>query len=456
VIKIIKNKLKLNSNSRIVLINTISTYLVKGGSIFVGFFTTPVFLRYFSNQSALGVWFTLLSILSWVLNFDLGIGNGLRNKIAITLTKGDAKATQKYISSAYIFLGLLGVLITLILLICSRMISWNKFLNISENDLNPSVLLLAVNFVILGIMMQFVLRLITSILYAMQKSFIPNLLALITNILMLLFALYCNLVGSNNNIIKLAVAYLVSLNLPLIITTIVVFSTTLRKSIPSVKYFDKKHAMETLKTGGVFLLIQLFKMFITSTNMILIAKMVSANMVVEFNIYQKVFSLISTLAIIGTTPIWSAVTRAAALNDYQWIKRITIIMYKLIGVVTVCQLLMMPIMQTFMDVWLGAESIKVNYLIMLFFIFDAIIIIWSGINASICNGLNELKVQVITMGVGAVIKIPLSYLCVKLFGSYVGIIFAHSISLAPYCVFQTKWLARYIKEKLSETSTKLP
>jgi O-antigen/teichoic acid export membrane protein len=276
----------------------------------------------------------------------------------------------------------------------------------------------------------------------------PGFMTLLTNLFLLIFVLTCNASGLNNNIIRLSIAYLLAVNLPLMITTVYLFSNMLYYAKPSIKFFDLSYAMDTLKTGGMFLLIQLFKLAIYSTNLILITKLVSSSAVVEYNIYHKVFSLINSIFVLGLTPIWSAVTRAAAENNYLWIKKVSNVMYAFGGLVALSQLLLYPVVQVLFDVWLGSETIKVNYSILIFYMIDEGVGIWSGIAGYISNGLNQLKLQVITMGIGALLKIPLSILGVKISGSYAGVILAHSVSLLPFCLLQTIWLYRHINGKL--------
>ncbi|EOU1150939.1 hypothetical protein AB8J25_001843 [Clostridium perfringens] len=84
------NRMKnINGNTKKVIINIINGIGIKGGAILIAFFTTPAYMRYFENESILGVWFTILSVLSWILNFDLGIGNGIRNRLVKTLLNND-------------------------------------------------------------------------------------------------------------------------------------------------------------------------------------------------------------------------------------------------------------------------------------------------------------------------------------------------------------------------------
>ena len=95
---------KTRGNTSEFIFNMVNTYLVKGASLIIGFFTTPAYMEYFSDKRVLGVWFTIISVLTWILYFDFGIGNGLRNRVTETLIAKETIKTRIYISSAYIFI----------------------------------------------------------------------------------------------------------------------------------------------------------------------------------------------------------------------------------------------------------------------------------------------------------------------------------------------------------------
>ena len=190
-------------NTSIVIRNTLISLIVKGGSLFIALFTTPAYMHFFDNNEILGVWFTLLSVLAWILNCDMGIGNGLRNNLVYAINDKDWDRAKKYISSSYIFLTIVGSLIFLMVRFAGDFVSWNLVFNISTNVISSEIMADAVQILLASIILQFILRLVTSVLYALQEAFVPGLMNLLTNSIMLIYVVTSNILGNNNNIIKL-------------------------------------------------------------------------------------------------------------------------------------------------------------------------------------------------------------------------------------------------------------
>lgn len=113
--------------------NISSSILVKGASIIVSFLATPAYISYFNGSPLLGIWLALVAMLTWIINFDLGIGNGLRNKIVSFLLKKDYKKIKEYISSAYIMLCIISLFFLIVGVIAISIINWNKVFNISND-----------------------------------------------------------------------------------------------------------------------------------------------------------------------------------------------------------------------------------------------------------------------------------------------------------------------------------
>ena len=84
-------------------------FMVKGGALLVSVLIVPAYMDYFSDESVYGAWRTVSSVFLWMNMFDFGIGNGLRNYLVKTLASKDDEASKKYISSAYVSVGVISL-----------------------------------------------------------------------------------------------------------------------------------------------------------------------------------------------------------------------------------------------------------------------------------------------------------------------------------------------------------
>ena len=61
--------------------NILASFLIKGWSALIVLLLVPVTLHCLGEYKN-GIWLTISSLLLWIDNMDIGLGNGLRNKIA--------------------------------------------------------------------------------------------------------------------------------------------------------------------------------------------------------------------------------------------------------------------------------------------------------------------------------------------------------------------------------------
>lgn len=446
----IKSRLKnLSDNDKIVYSNVLGAFLVKGGALFITLFTLPAYIRFFNNDEVLGVWYTILSLLNWILNFDLGIGNGLRNRLSTSLSSGDREATKKYISSAYSSIGAIVLFLSLLFPIAIRFVDLNSVFSIATTMVSPQSLYFAIVIVFIGVMIQFWLKLINAVLYAMQKSSINNFLVLCTNTIILIVALVCPSGSNETNVIVMAIVHAVAVALPLLIVSIIIFGGKLRYAIPSLKFVTKEHTKQVLSLGGIFFLIQIAYMAIMSTNEFLITKTSGNSYVVEYQAYYKLFSLGSTVFALALTPIWSAITKAKAENNYFWIK----VTYKrfmiLAAIFSIGEFLIVPLMKPLINVWLGVDTLPNSSVFtgILFAVLACLMMI-NSVLSSITNGLGALKIQAICFLIGAIAKVPLAYLFVNIMGSWNGVVVSNIVCVGLYCIIQPLFIQKTINVKI--------
>jgi hypothetical protein len=112
----------------------------------------------------------------------------------------------------------------------------------------------------------------------------------------------------------------------------------------------------------------------------------------------------------------------------------------------ICEFVMFPFLQIFVNIWLKESAIIINpFCAITFAVFGGLMIL-SGALSSIANGLGELRTQSFCFTIGALLKVPLSIILVRLFNSWTGTVVANIISIGIYCIAQPIVLSRCLKQ----------
>lgn len=429
-----------------VKLNALGSYAIKGMSMLVGLAAVPAYMCYFESNAVLGAWYTIQTMLQWVLMFDLGIGNGLRNELVVALVKKDNKAISRYVSSSYRLMGIICLLLVIVVLLLAVLVPWSVVLNIGQELVSVRMLSVCMAIVGVGVVFQLFLQLVNGILYALQLSSVVNILGLISNALILAFISIAPSSSDEINLIMLSFANVACMILPVAATTVIVFQREMLGVKVNWCIFDWVCAKRTLSTGLVILALQVAWMVVASTHSLLISLFRSPSEVVEYQIYYKVYYTLGSVAAIVLVPIWSAVTMAAAQKRYRWI----ISMYRkclllALGVGVVCAV-SAPFVQIGFDLWLGGNSILVNpWYVMVMSLFSVVFIL-QNVNASIGNGLSYFKVQLLLMGIAAVLMVPLSWILCNGLGSWIGVVLAMVLAILPFQIVEPIACAGYLRK----------
>lgn len=451
IMSVIKARIFGNKNNAILFKNISGAFLIKGGALIVSFLSTPAFIRYFNDQAVLGVWYTLLSVITWLLNFDLGIGNGLRNKLAESIALGDKRKSRELVSSAYItFLGLV-LLISIVGYVASVFVDWNSFFNLSTELVDKATMLRVMRNVFIGIMLQFFLKLISSVLYAIQKSAVNNAITLLIHVLQLLFVIAVpDIFNTTEKLLLLSYAYIVIINLPYLLATIILFTTKLKDIRPRVRNYDFSLAKAVLNTGGIIFVCQLLYMVIVNTNDFFISGYTKPENVVDYQIYSKIFSLVGTFVTLALTPVWSMVTKASAECDYTWLRKTYNYVLYSVGFVAIGQVLILFFLKPILHIWLGENTIEIDVLKAGVFVAWSIIFTIHNALSTFACGLGKMKTQVICYGAGVVFKIVFLYAVYQNTDNWVWVVISNIILMLPYCIAQHIILRREFNK--TETS----
>ena len=435
----------MSEKNRIVFRNTLGAFIVRGMALCLSLFTLPAYMAYFSDQEVLGVWYTLLSVLTWVLNLDLGIGNGLRNKLTHAIAGKDYSLSKRLVSSAYVMSGGIALVFMLFGVGCSHWVAWSALFNVSPALVAEDALLFAVRCAFVSISLQFFLRLISSILYALQMSAINNLITFVSSALQLLFVITAPKMSSVQSLCVFSVAHILTSNLPLIFASIYVFAVKLKQCRPQICFFRKEQAREVLSLGGMFFFCQIMFMMIINTNEFMIAHYFSPTEVVNYQIYNKLFMLPGTIVMMALTPLWSVVSKAMADRDYAWLRKTYRILECVSVLAFVVEFAMIPLLKPILHIWLGPNVMEIDYIGAACFAFFGATMIMQTMVSTFANGLSRIKIQAVCYGIGVCFRFIFIHYGVAMGCGWNIIVTANALILFMYSVVQHFDMRRLLK-----------
>ncbi|MCX6214044.1 MATE family efflux transporter [Spirosoma sp.] len=405
-------------------LNTLFGLAVKGGGIIISLVLVPLTIDYLSKETY-GTWLTISSIVTMIALFDIGVGNGLRNKLSEAVTKQDMTLARVYVSTAYAIFGLLQTGFSLLFIVLFSYIPWQKLLNtsIDNEQLQLIILMTAVSMAV-----KMLLDILSYVLFAIQDSGLAGFINLLSNIVILV-GTYLLTKFSNANLFYLGAVTVLSPIVVLLISGFVLYRNKLNMYRPSLKLADFQYAKSLLSLGYKFFFIQMAVVVLFYTDNLIITQLFGPAEVTTYNVAFRYFNSINTVFAIVITPYWSAFTEAYAKSDLNWIKQTYRYLQKLwVGLVIVV-ILMITVSKSIYSIWIG-DRVNISFTLSVCMGIFVIISCWNSVTVTIINGLGKVKLQLYLSAIAALINIPLSIFFGKTLGlGSSGVIIATSFSL---------------------------
>ena len=440
-------KLLSDKDEKNLINNILLAFVVKGLSMVVSLFSMPLYIKYFDDNTALGFWYTILSMLTWISVCDLGLGNGLRNRLTEALALNDEQGGKRIVSSVYIIIAIIIVPIVIALNALVYFFDLNTFFNVPTSVVSEDALKLSICILLCGVGLSFVLKLISNVIYAIQKSSLNNVLTLISSVLPLVYIAIFKGKDTQSNLIVLSLIHAIAVNIPLFAASVILFSgKTLRKYRPSLKAFDVNTAKGTLNFGFQFFLAQIFFMLLMSTNEIYITRFFSADSVVDYSIYYRLFMLIGSMLMVGLTPIWSKVTKDLAQKNYSKIQKTNKVLYAISFFTIILEFVIIPFVPWLVKIWLRENAIAINFGVAAIFAAFGGLYILNVVLTTVANGIGNLKSQIIFYGIGAILKVPIVLLFKLQYDHWIIVVAYNCIVLMSFGIYQIYWVEKEIKK----------
>jgi len=403
--------------------NIIALFFIKGASIAISLIVVPLTINYI-NSSQYGIWLTLSSIVTWFSFFEIGLTGSLRNKFAEAKAKGEDELAQIYVSTTYAILTIIFFIFWIIFVIVNQFLDWSHILHISAS-MRSEVSTLAI-IVFSYFCLQFVLKIITTLIVANQEPAKSGLIDVLGQLLSLLLIVIL-VKTTQGSLIKLGIALCASPIVVFIVANFYFFNGMFKKYRPRFSKIKFSYAKSLFNLGLIFFIIQIAGIIQYQTANIIIAQNFTTADVTSYNIVFKYFGILSMVFMIFLEPFWSASTEAYLKNDIKWIKngmkrynQLHIVMIAVGG-------LMLFFSAEVYRLWLGKGKVIIGFDLSLWGFLYYVVSMFALKYVYFLNGINALRIQFWACIVSPIIYIAVAIALIKYYKMGVYALFIASI-----------------------------
>ncbi|MGL6114985.1 MAG: lipopolysaccharide biosynthesis protein [Cetobacterium sp.] len=428
----------LNNN---LSINILSSFICKGLAIILNFFIIPLTINILGNDYY-GLWILILSTTSWIYTFDIGIGNGIKNKISENIAKKNKLEIIKIIINGYVGVMVIAIGILLFSIFIILNLDLCKLLNInflSEKELEK-ILIINISIVCLN----FILSLCNNIFNGLQKSYIASINNFLSQfiIFILCYGIY---IYKINSIIIMSILYGGSIAFSnIIVSAYYLIKNFQRKRINLIKLISLHYIKNMVNIGGKIFIIQICGLVIFSTDNLIISRFLGIEDVGEYNIINKLFTIPTIFLTLMLVPTWPAITKAYYEKNKVWLENLLLKINKVWKLVFILTILLMIFGKNIVYMW-TLKKIDTSISLIIIFGINTVLATYSSIYSTFLFAINP-DFRIVGLSIfQAILNILLSYIfIIYLKIGMNGVILATVFCMSLNIYFLPKWVKQKI------------
>ena len=393
-----------DKRSKLLIKNVFASFFIKGWSAVVVLLMVPLTLNCLGTYRN-GVWLTISSMLVWIDQMDIGLGNGLRNSLAAYVAHGNVDKARRLVSSTMAMLICIMMPILLVLLLLIWQTDVYTFFNVSPAIIPElrTALLAAVVLVCIT----FVLKFIGNVYMGMQLPAVSNLLIALGQTLALIATALLYYTHQASFLLIVAVNTAAPL-LVYLLSYPYTFYRRFRDLRPSWQLVNLRSALELANIGIKFFWLQVAGIIQFMTANILISKFLTPEMVTPYQITYRYMSLVIVGFTVICMPFWSATTDAYERGDMPWIRNASHRLATITALIAATLIVMVVVSPWVYKLWIGdaCEIPEGMTSLMALYVYLQVL---SMRYSYFLNGIGALRLQ-LYMTVSAILFIPLAWL----------------------------------------------
>ncbi|MBN2576666.1 MAG: MATE family efflux transporter [Deltaproteobacteria bacterium] len=335
-------------------LTTVSGFAYRLFSMAISLVTVPLILGAL-GKARFGLWTTITTVTAWVALFDLGLSNGLVNRLAKAYGRQDNDEANRYFVTALAAMIGLAAILAVVLAVAIPLVPWSRLLGV-RGEVDDATVLWSVVAMLGAFVVTMPLGVVTQLYAGFQRAYATN-----------GFNLVGVLVGFGCLLLALWLAapmplLIVAISAGAVLAPIAALAYALARGFPwlRLRYRDvSRSALRSLMALSVpMFLFQVGALAVNETQSIILAQRCGLATVADFGIAMRLYLLTASLIQLGTGSFLPPLREAHERGDTQWARtafgRLLVVR---LGIALAGGLVMSLLGNAIVRVWLGRTDI---------------------------------------------------------------------------------------------------
>lgn len=404
---------------------------VSGLSLFV---SIPILIHYLGDTNY-GVWVLAFTLFQWVLLMDFGLASVLKTKIPELQHSGNINLINAYIKSTYKSCFVIAGCIFLFFVLFFFTFNVQSILNISfESSFVTQLFLLNIFFFCVN----FILNTHKSLFVGVHKGkFAEQSIAVNQIVFLLCLVIPIRFFSTISDESKLYLITIINGLVCLIVNLIyTIYFFKSEKLNPFTKEKTPRDYLKGIYSLGLkYMVIQIGSLFLFSSDNYILSYFMSPKEVVPYEIVSKYFQFPLMILTAGMAPLWSMFAKGYLEKNQTWLlmifKRFNYFYILILVGMLLCVFIASPIMK----IWISKE-----FTVSIFLLFSVSIMIslriFTTFYGYFFNGIGNLRSYLVLLCASVLLKLPLSYLFIKLNFGISSVVLASGSCLLVWSIVQ--------------------
>lgn len=280
--------------------------------------TIPLTLPYLGEER-FGVWMTVASFAGMLSFLDLGVGNGLINRVARASATDDPGALRRTITRGLLLLTIIALAMMVILFLLLRWMPLERLIKVSSAQAAEDIAQAATVFVFLYCA-SIPLNGISRVFQGLQRAWLSHVARGCASIISVALVYILARAEASPRDLLLA-TYGVQVLVPLALLPIL-WRENLFGGLAETTQIDAVKEMRDLAgLGGLFLVLQIGTMVGWGADALIVSSLLGASEVSKLAVVQRLFQFVSVPLTVVNNPLWGSYAEAKAKGDKGFIRK---------------------------------------------------------------------------------------------------------------------------------------